>query len=280
MNAPHLERAQDIQWKLTIVQRNLAPDQWTELLTDAQEQMLREVMSLSDQLPAETYHGLMTMLEPLVQHTPHPLKADVQNMLAYHSARANQCPILTAIPSAQSWGSANRQSTLNLFIRQPFTESGQQQQQIIQGVLDQVQQVHHQHQPLNSLTGLEAQSQDTFRQAFEQTTGLRFTPSNFRRHRLQLLDQADAMLIVRTSLSESGAFEIAYNTFGGRRIPMFFAVWKQSPIKTTLLRELDEVCQATYVTFDHPDELLVPLMEFLATVPQQPPAWVGDRQVA
>ena len=77
------------------------------------------------------------------------------------------------------------------------------------------------------------------------------------------------MIIVRTSLSESGAFEVAYNTFGGRRIPMFFAVWQQAPIKTTLLRDLDELCNVTYVVFDHPEELVTPLIAFLDTVPSQ-----------
>jgi carbamoyl-phosphate synthase large subunit len=37
---------------------------------------------------------------------------------------------------------------------------------------------------------------------------------------------------------------------------MFFAVWENAPIKTTLLRELDEFCEAEYVTFKEPEERL------------------------
>ena len=85
------------------------------------------------------------------------------------------------------------------------------------------------------------------------------------------MHEADAMMIVRTSLSESGAFEVAYNIFGGRRIPMFFAIWRQAPIKTTLLRDLDEFGCVTYVTFDNPEELRRPLNKFMEMVSCQLP---------
>ena len=81
--------------------------------------------------------------------------------------------------------------------------------------------------------------------------------------RLRLLDSSDAMILIRTSLSESGAFEAAYNVFGGPQVPMFFAVWKNAPIKTTLLRDMDELCPAEYVTFDQPEELRDRLAAFL-----------------
>ena len=113
------------------------------------------------------------------------------------------------------------------------------------------------------LTGLEAQSQDTFRSAFEKTTGLPFTPGNFRARRLALLHAADAMVFIRTGLSESGAFEAAYNVYGGPLVPMFFAVWKHAPIKTTMLRDLDEFCTAEYVTFESPEELRPRLESFI-----------------
>ena len=71
------------------------------------------------------------------------------------------------------------------------------------------------------------------------------------------------MIVIRTGLSESGAFEIAYNIFGGRQVPIFFAVWEQAPIKTTLLRELEDLVDVRYVTFDRPEDLRVPLMQFL-----------------
>src|SRR5262249_32613856 len=58
----------------------------------------------------------------------------------------------------------------------------------------------------------------------------------------------------RTAMSESGAFEVSYNVFVEPRAPMFFAVWKHAPIKTTLLRELEEVCDVTYREFEYPEE--------------------------
>jgi carbamoyl-phosphate synthase large subunit len=72
------------------------------------------------------------------------------------------------------------------------------------------------------------------------------------------------MIVIRTGLSESGAFEVAYNIFGGKRVPIFFAVWDQAPIKTTLLRDLDELVPVRYVTFSSPEELRQPLLDFLS----------------
>jgi carbamoyl-phosphate synthase large subunit len=147
---------------------------------------------------------------------------------------------------------------IRVFVRQPFTESGDVEKRIIQGVLDVIGSLN-----VDVLTGLEAQSQDTFRQSFETNTGLPFTPRNFRTARLSILGSVDVMIVIRTGLSESGAFEVAYNVFGGRRVPMFFAVWQNAPIKTTLLRELDEFCQAEYRVFEHPEELRASLAAFL-----------------
>ena len=76
------------------------------------------------------------------------------------------------------------------------------------------------------------------------------------------------MVVIRTGLSESASFELAYNIFGGRRVPVFFAVWDQAPIKTTLLRDLDELIPARYVTFSRPEELKEPLIDFIGEVMQ------------
>ena len=147
---------------------------------------------------------------------------------------------------------------VRVFVRQPFTESGNAEKEVIQGVLDVLSSLN-----ADILTGAEAQSEGSFRAAFEARSGLPFTPSNFRGMRLRLLDSSDAMILIRTSLSESGAFEAAYNVFGGPQVPMFFAVWKNAPIKTTLLRDMDELCPAEYVTFDQPEELRDRLAAFL-----------------
>ena len=112
---------------------------------------------------------------------------------------------------------ASRNARIQVFVRQPFTKSGNREKEIIQGVLDILGSLD-----VDIVTGLEAQSQDTFRTSFEKNTGMAFTPGNFRAVRLGLLQAADAMVFIRTSLSESGAFEAAYNVYGGTRVPMFF----------------------------------------------------------
>jgi hypothetical protein len=78
-----------------------------------------------------------------------------------------------------------------------------------------------------------------------------------------LLNRTDAIIVMRTGLSESGAFELAYNIFGGAAAPIFFAIWEQAPLKTTLLRALPDFVPVRYVTFGQPEELRRPLLEFL-----------------
>ena len=47
---------------------------------------------------------------------------------------------------------------------------------------------------------------------------------------------------------------------------MFFAVWKHAPIKTTLLRDLEEVCDVVYREFEHPEELRGDLQRFFRRI--------------
>ena len=152
---------------------------------------------------------------------------------------------------------------LRVFVRQPFTESGNSEKEVVQGVLDVLRKMDGKPYKLITPTGFEAQSESTFRKAYERTFGKAFTPQNFRATRLENLRNADAMIVIRTGLSESGSFEVAYNIFGGRSVPILFAVWEKAPIKTTLLRELQEIADATYITFQSPEELEAPLHEFL-----------------
>ncbi|MNU00311.1 hypothetical protein D3C72_2434040 [compost metagenome] len=65
-------------------------------------------------------------------------------------------------------------------------------------------------------------------------------------------------------MSESSAFELAYHIFQGRRTPVLFLVWKGAPIKTTLLRELDDLCDVTYIEFDEVEELRGGLHRFFS----------------
>jgi carbamoyl-phosphate synthase large subunit len=155
---------------------------------------------------------------------------------------------------------------LKLFIRQPLTQSGDESKTIVEEVLQIVDEIGRNGVRFEYLTSNTPLSDQTFRENFEQSQGLAFNPVNFRRYRLSQLRRADAFLYVRTAMSESGAFEVAYNVFAEPRAPMFFAVWKHAPIKTTLLRELDEVCDVTYREFEDPEELRGDLQHFFRRI--------------
>jgi carbamoyl-phosphate synthase large subunit len=158
-----------------------------------------------------------------------------------------------------------RERRIRLFIRQPFTETSEKEAVIIQGVLDVLQQIDGTPYEFQFLTSHQAQNSGTFRLVFERETGQKFTPKNFRRNRLALIDQADAIIVIRTGLSESTAFEVAYNIFGGPGVPIFFAIWDQAPIKTTLLRDLNEIVPVRYIIFSSPEELTESLVDFFGT---------------
>jgi carbamoyl-phosphate synthase large subunit len=172
-----------------------------------------------------------------------------------------------AVHSLQSY--AQPDSRLKLFIRQPLTESGDESKTIVEGVLKVVDEIGKTGVPFDYLTGNAGLCDSTFREHFEQSQGLPFNAVNFRRYRLGQLRRADAFLYIRTAMSESGAFEIAYNIFAEPRAPIFLAVWKHSPIKTTLLRDLEEVCDVTYREFEHPEELRGDLQHFFRRVADQ-----------
>lgn len=151
---------------------------------------------------------------------------------------------------------------MKLFVRQPFTESTEAQRGLIQSVMDLVAEIT-QAEGIAVLTDLEAQTAESFRTRYEALTGQPFTTAGFRQWRLSLLNQADAMLIIRTGLSESSAFEVAYNLYGGRRVPMLFCIWEGAPLKTTLLSDLGDLCPAEYVVFRTSADLAEPVRRFL-----------------
>ena len=153
-------------------------------------------------------------------------------------------------------------TSLRLFVRQPFTESGETQQGIVAAVLDRIRACDGHPHGFRYLTGCKAESADTFRTAFEQETGRVFSPETFRAHRLQQLDQADVFVNIRAGMSESSAFELSYHVFRGACTPILFLIWKQAPIKTTLLKDLGSLCDVTYLEFDDPAELDAPLAAF------------------
>jgi len=161
------------------------------------------------------------------------------------------------IPAAVESG-----TSLKLFIRQPFTESGETQQALVAAVLDQIDACNGRPRPFDYLTGRQAESAQTFKTSFEAETGQPFTPQAFRAHRLDRLAKADAFVNIRVGMSESSAFELSYHVFRGACTPVLFLVWKHAPIKTTLLKDLDNLCDVTYLEFEQADDLREGIGEF------------------
>lgn len=165
-------------------------------------------------------------------------------------------------PASATPADAAAGGPLRLFVRQPFTESGETQQGVVASVLERIRACDGHPNGFRYLTGCRAESADTFRTAFERETGTVFTPDAFRAHRLRQLDQADVFVNIRAGMSESSAFELSYHVFRGACTPILFLVWKQAPTKTTLLKDLGSLCDVTYLEFDDPAELDAPLAAF------------------
>jgi carbamoyl-phosphate synthase large subunit len=201
----------------------------------------------------------------------------LQRSVPYCTRLSNARAMVDAIERQRRWDPSVRSlqsyaqpdSRLKLFVRQPLTESGDDSKTIVEGVLKIVDEIGGNGVPFDYLTGNAGLSESTFRQHFEQSQGLPFNAVNFRRYRLGQLRRADAFLYIRTAMSESGAFEVAYNVFAEPRAPMFFAVWKHCPIKTTLLRDLQDACDVTYREFEDAEELRGDLQHFFRRVADQ-----------
>ena len=158
------------------------------------------------------------------------------------------------------FGSRVQPRPLHVYIRQPFTQTGADDQVILEGAMSELRSLQSTAN-INFLMRPEAQNAETFKTNFEQDTGIKFTPKNFRDYRLAKLQTADAFIFLRTGLSESGAFELAVNAYG-RKIPTLMAIWDKTPIKTTLLRELEDTLPIDYVHFGSPRELHSILRDF------------------
>jgi carbamoyl-phosphate synthase large subunit len=205
------------------------------------------------------------------------LRRALQRRVTYCSRLSNARTMVDAIERQGRWDPAVRslqsyaqpEQRLKLFVRQPLTESGDESKTIVEGVLKIVDEIDRNRVPLEYLTGNTGLSERTFREHFEKTQGQPFNAVNFRRYRLGQLRRADAFLYIRTAMSESGAFEIAYNVFAEPRVPIFFAVWKHCPIKTTLLRDLQEACDAVYREFENPEDLRDDLNQFFQKIADQ-----------
>ncbi|NHZ82478.1 carbamoyl-phosphate synthase large subunit [Massilia sp. CCM 8695] len=212
---------------------------------------------------ADSY-GLASLQE---LHAKHPEAAPAPPARALPSA-ADLAAASTVLPErrARSRERTAGGTPLKLFIRQPFTESDAEQQRLIGDIMDLIDSANGMPHPFDYLTGTRAESADTFKKSFERDYHLPFTPKNFRDHRLGLLDHADAVVNIRVGMSESSAFELGYHIFKGRCTPVLFLVWKHAPIKTTLIRELQDLCDVTYLEFEHVDELRKGIHAFFSTI--------------
>jgi len=152
---------------------------------------------------------------------------------------------------------------IKLFIRQSYTEADADDRQTIQGVLDLIRSRDGTYYNIDLLTGAKAYTKDNFKDEYKKETGFDFTPDNFRTTRFELLNNCDGMVIIRTGLSESTAFEVCYNIFSGKNVPMLFLVHEQSPIRTTLIQDLDLIAEVKYQTFSDPCELDEIIDEYL-----------------
>jgi carbamoyl-phosphate synthase large subunit len=196
--------------------------------------------------------------EALVQALAHADAPAVRRLQDLHPARPAPASAAGGIPPG-SFAAAER---LNVFVRQPYTEVGVQEQGTVADVLNLLEEFNGPSQAFNYLAGSQAQSAGTFRDSFELESGVAFTPGNFRRYRMQLLDRADLFVNIRVCMSESSAFELAYHIFKGRCTPVLYLVWKRAPIKTTLLRDLQSLCDVTYLEFERVEELRPALRAF------------------
>jgi carbamoyl-phosphate synthase large subunit len=175
-------------------------------------------------------------------------QADRQRHAFLAGERAARWPTSSATSTPRTEG-------LKLFVRQPFTESGEAEQALIASVLERIADHDGNPHSFHYLTGRKAENAQTFRASFKAECGHDFTPQRFRQHRLDLLSQADAFVNIRVGMSESSAFELAYHVFRGACTPVLFLVWKHAPIKTTLLKDLDHLCDVTYLEFEEADDL-------------------------
>ncbi len=162
--------------------------------------------------------------------------------------------------------SQKKRKGLNVFVRQSYTEASTKERNVIQKILDLISKIRTKKGATKILTGTKACSSGDFRKTFEENFNCEFTPQNFRDTRMRLIDEADAIIAIRTGLSESTAFELSYSIFSGKKIPIFFAIAEDTPIKTTLLRDLNDLVHIHYKVFKNIYELEEPLEQFLTLV--------------
>ncbi|MBL1276200.1 MAG: hypothetical protein COB30_008935 [Ectothiorhodospiraceae bacterium] len=155
---------------------------------------------------------------------------------------------------------------IKLLIRQSYTEAGDKEMNVIQGILDLLKKMDGEEYGIELIAGAKAYNKDNFKQAYEEETGNPFTPVNFRKTRFNLIEESDAIVVIRTGMSESTAFELCYNIQLDNPVPMFFAVMDEREIRTTLLQDLEDIADVEYHSFTEPASLNNALGSFLTRV--------------
>ncbi|VAW81776.1 hypothetical protein MNBD_GAMMA13-832 [hydrothermal vent metagenome] len=155
---------------------------------------------------------------------------------------------------------------LKILIRQSYTEAGIEEMRVIQTIINQLKHMSSGELDIELIAGAKAYSKENFKQAYEEEAGIPFCPTNFRRTRFELINACDAIVVVRTGMSESSAFELCYNIYAANAVPVFFAVMEGREIRTTLLQELDEIADVEYHYFTEPKSLKPVLLSFLTRV--------------
>ena len=72
------------------------------------------------------------------------------------------------------------------------------------------------------------------------------------------------MFIIRNNFSESTAFELGYIYSKYPNLPIFFAINNNSPIKTTLLKDIHP--NVTYINYDNINDVKIRLYNWLDDV--------------
>ena len=151
-------------------------------------------------------------------------------------------------------------SKIRLFLRQPFTETTSKNDLIkIMSSLN-----NYTKYPLDILPYKSVGESKDFNTVFEDTTHIKFTPENFRNFRLDNIRKSNSMLVIRNNMSESTAFELGYIYSKFPALPIFFAIDKKYPIKTTLLKDIHP--NIIYYTYSKPEDITADLYNWLDTI--------------
>jgi len=146
---------------------------------------------------------------------------------------------------------------IRLFLRQPFTETNSKNEILkIMGILN-----DYKKYPMKILPYKSAGESEDFKSIFKNETGIPFTPENFRNYRLNNIRKSNSMFIIRNSMSESTAFELGHIYSIYPNLPIFYAVHRNSPIKTTLLQDLHP--NVVYYTYKNPEDITPDLYNWL-----------------